>query len=1171
MSVATVTDYKNRVLELERILEELRLKYSDDRFLLSVFHCLNRDNDILEFLRHACELVVNEYDLDLCYFSYGLAEGKRLYIFSHSGHWQETEGIFISIDKGLKTLVHLWNNIPNNSNYVLDYESEIIGRLGLFYKFPLGVNFLFYTEGKTSGDVNILGFYSRDIRNINERVIENISRLVKIVQLEIDKLVERQIFTLCQKAIEQDNIGVIITDAGPPYSLVWCNEKGKKFSHSLTNQYRQLIESTGGECVRRIVEVDLDGSQGWNEVKIFPISLQDIRRLVLLIYDYTEEYLLKENFLRQKEELQAVNAQLNLISQLNQMREYSLREILEFYFEKIADICHFDLIILSEVLGQKCNIIAGYSRDSQKEFSPRVQCFLSYFTAKAIANKRMISSLEEANKDIFLESKILDLPGGVYWGFPIEINGEYAMVLHLFCLKSRPNFEIQNSLLDSVVNTVKHIVVSEERELENEQISIALRESRERLNSIIESLDDVIWSIHPQTLQIIYINQAAEKLFHVPLSRIFQKRTYWLDLVSPKEREKVKEMYANLFSTSLLGGGEKSHDIEYEIILEDGTRKYVRDRATVIYDNEGKELRIDGIITDITTRRNAQKALEKSEEEFRLIFELAPTGMMITNLDGQIIQVNNSLCELLRYPSEELLSKNELSICHPEDKEKCHLYKHKIITECLEQYRQERRFLASNGCVIHTRVNITALRNKEGRIIQFIQQILDISDIKIMEQQMFYDAFYDKLTGLPNRFLLLDRIKQFLKLNKEDPQQFCAVLLVDVDNFKKVNDSFGHTLGDELLTLIADNLVRCVAGKDTVARFSGDEFIVFLPDINSEKEVEYVAQKIVSNCFVDAEFEGQRVMSTVSVGITTSYSGHETAEEMIRDADIAVHHAKEKGGNCYQIFKPAMHKDLLKRLTLESSLLRGLENGEFELYYQPIVNLQTGRIAGFEALIRWHNPTHGFVSPMDFIPIAEETGLIVTLGNWIFSEAAKQAFLWQSEYPHYGLFVSINVSGKQLFHPHLLEEIDLIINSTGVDPRLLKLEITESVLVKDYEHAKAVLEEIQARKLQICLDDFGTGYSSLSYLHHLPFNCLKIDKGFIQPLSHPSSSNPIVEAIVNLAHNLSLEVIAEGIETETQQEILKRIRCHYGQGYLYSPPVGATKAGELIRKGQLTN
>lgn len=1169
MPLATANYYKNKILELETILDELKVKDSDSGFLLSIFSRLHEENDILQFLRGICESVVDEYNLDLCYFSHGLANQKRLYIFSPQTGWQETEGFFIPIDEGLKNIIHLWNNIPDHDNYILDYDSEIIEGLGLFYKFPLGVNFLFSAESKTSNDINILGFYSRDTRNIDNRVIENISKLVKMLQLGIENLVERQKFTLLQQALELDNIGVIITDSKPPYYPIWCNERGKKFSRNFASQYRQYLESTNGDCVRETVEVNLSGGKAW-KVKIFPIPQENVKRFVILIKDYTKEYLLEENFSRQKEELQAVNVQLNLINQLQQMGECSLQGILEFYFEKLAEIFQIDLIILSEMLGEKCSIIASYKRESSRDFSLHDQYLLSYLATKTLVKGKIISSQQPENRDIFSEANILNSPIVLYIGIPIR-DRKFELVLHLFALKENRIFGLSDRLVDSIANTVKHIVIAKEREIENEQISIALRENRERLNNILSSLDDVIWSIHPHTLQIIYINQAAEKLFHVPLSRIFQKRTYWLDLVSPRERGKVKEMYANLFSISLLGEGEKSHDIEYEIILEDGTRKYVRDRATVIYDSEGKQLRIDGIITDITNSKNIQKALEKSEEEFRLIFEMAPIGMMITNLDGKIIQANNSLCQLLKYPLGELLSKNELNICHPEDREKCHLYKHKIITESLEQYRQERRFLASNGCVIHTIVTITALRNKEGRIVQFIQQILDVSDMKIMEQQMFLEAFYDKLTGLPNRFLLLDRLKQFLKLNQENPQQFCAILLVDVDNFKKINDSLGPRIGDELLILIAENIVKCVSSKDTVARFSGDEFIVFLPDINSEKEVEYVAQKIVSNCLVDTVFEGQKVMSSVSVGITTSYGGYLAAEEMIRDADIAVYHAKERGGNCYQIFKPVMHKDLLRRLTLESSLLRALENEEFELYYQPIVNLQTGRIAGFEALIRWHNPTHGFVSPMDFIPIAEETGLIVTLGNWIFSQAAKRASLWQSEYPHHRLFVSINLSSKQLLYPHLLEEIDLIINSTGVDPRLLKLEITESVLVKDYEHAKKVLEEIQGRKLQICLDDFGTGYSSLSYLHHLPFNSLKIDKSFIQPLTNETASSPIVEAIVNLAHNLSLEVIVEGIETEAQQKMLKRIGCHYGQGYLYSPPVSEQKAEELIKRGQLTN
>ncbi|MBL1208614.1 EAL domain-containing protein, partial [Geminocystis sp. GBBB08] len=754
-----------------------------------------------------------------------------------------------------------------------------------------------------------------------------------------------------------------------------------------------------------------------------------------------------------------------------------------------------------------------------------------------------------------------------YLGTPIFINNNIYGVLHLFNLSnsnSHYNFTYQDTLMESICQAIARIIVAEETELEKQQINIALEESQERLKNMLFSLEDVIWSIHPQTLQLTYINRAAEIIFKTPLSNFFQKRTYWLELVHPQQKQQIKEIYSNLFNISLLGDNLQSHDIEYRILVGDGEEKYIRDRAHIVYDENNNMISIDGIITDITNRTKIQKALEKSEEELRLIFELAPIGMIITNLEGKILQVNNSLYELLQYPFSDLINQEETYICHPDDREKCVLFKQKIITEYLDQDSQERRFLAHNGSVVYTIVNITALRNNQGEIIQFIEQIIDISELKVMEEQIFYDAFHDKLTGLPNRFLLMDRLTQFLNRVNNNRQNFCGILLIDIDEFKKINDSLGHKIGDELLTLIADKIVNCVKENDTVARISGDEFVVFLPDIKSEQESYDIATKIINSCKINIVLHGQNVFSSVSIGITLSSFGYRKGEEMIRDADLAMYQAKENGRNCYRVFNPTMHTDLVKRLSLESALRKALENEELELYYQPIINLKTGIIAGFEALIRWISPIHGFISPVEFIPMAEDPGLILSMGKWILHTAAKQIKQWEDFYGELKLFTAVNVSSKQLLNPNFLTELDEIITITKVNPHFLKIEITETILMNNYDHAKEILDKIQARNLKISLDDFGTGYSSLSYLHRLPFNTLKIDRAFIQPLIHLNQKHPIVEAIITLAHNLSLDVVAEGIETDIQEQILKKINCNYGQGYLYSKPIKAEDATKFI-------
>ncbi|BAQ61956.1 diguanylate cyclase/phosphodiesterase with PAS/PAC sensor [Geminocystis sp. NIES-3708] len=895
-------------------------------------------------------------------------------------------------------------------------------------------------------------------------------------------------------------------------------------------------------------------------------ALEHIFKLETLYYKNT----LKENNLEQEliiktKELESIKNQLYLINQLNNISYENVDDRLNFYLKKVSKTLDIDIIIVSECFINRYSIIGAFNSLLENNIFDKENSFINTLSHEVLKEGKTIYYEQVSDNSLLLKQLISkELNINFYLGTPIFINQNNYGVLHLFNLKnSQYKLSYQDTLIESICQEIVRIILEQEKELEKQQINIALEESQERLKNMLFSLEDVIWSIHPQTLQLIYINQAAEVLFKSPLSYFFQKRAYWLELIHPQQKQQIKEIYSNLFNISLLGDNLQSHDIEYRILLPNKEEKYVRDRAYVVYDENNNVISIDGIITDITNRTKIQKALEKSEEEFRLIFELAPIGMMISDLQGKIIQVNQSFSELLKYPLSDIINQEEINLCHPDDREKCALFKQKIIAEYLDQDSQERRFLAYNGLVVYTIVNVTALRNNQGEIIQFIQQIIDISELKIMEEQIFYDAFHDKLTGLPNRFLLMDRLKQFLNRSKSS-HSLCAILLIDVDDFKKINDSLGHKIGDELLTLITDQIVNCVEENDTVARISGDEFVVFLPDIKSEQESYNIATNILNSCKISTVLHGQNVFSSVSIGITLSSFGYHKAEEMIRDADLAMYQAKENGRNCYIVFTPTMHTDLVKRLTLESALRKALENQELELYYQPIINLKTGIIAGFEALIRWISPIHGFISPVEFIPIAEETGLIIALGKWILYTGATQIKEWQNKYPQLNLFTAVNVSSKQLLYSDFLKEIDEILATTKVNPHLLKIEITETILMNNYDHAKQILDQIQSRNLKISLDDFGTGYSSLSYLHRLPFNTLKIDRAFIQPLIHLNQKHPIVEAIVTLAHNLSLDVVAEGIETKVQEEILQKVNCNYGQGYLYSKPMNAQDATRFI-------
>ncbi|WP_330202125.1 EAL domain-containing protein [Cyanobacterium sp. DS4] len=1183
-------EYKKKNYQIETIRSQLEYKLQHKENIISAYEILFQviPQGNLDIFQQLIRIIHLDLSLELSYFIWFDKDNQSsIYYLLSDENWNK-----INVEKSVidNILSLLRDKYSQTRRYFIDNNLEVIKLLDFNHKnIQKGLNFSF--TNSQLGSVYLVGFYTDNSDIFHDETFSFIHKIIDIIENGIDSNYLHQQFYLLQRAIDSCRNGVIITSAQEGNSIIYVNKgfeniTGYSFEEIKGKNCRFLQQNDEQEGERKLFREAIknkesqkivlrnyrkNGELFWNEVYVSPVYNQEgeVINFIGIQNDITDKYITERKLLKKTEEIETLNKQLNLVNKLNNLPNQNLQQVFNYYLKEITKILDLDVAIISEVFGNRINIIASYNRFSgnlENNIYLQTNELVNYLSTKVVKQQQIINT-DFLKKDKFLINKLDEFNIYCYLGIPIFIDRKIYGVLHFFNVnQNETNSDYSDSLIDSISQTISRIIISQEIELEKEQISVALKESQERLYDILSSLDDVIWSIHPQTLQLTYINQAGEKLFQTSLSKILKKRTYWLDLVNPQDKQKVQEYYANLFSISLLGDEIKYHDIEYGIILENGTEKYIRDRANIVYDEKGKKLRIDGILTDITSRTITKQALEKSEQEFRLIFELAPIGMIITDFDGNILQVNHSLCDLLKYSAIDLLNKNEATFYHPDDQEKSSFFKHKIITENLDQYSEERRFLASNGSIVHTIVNITALRNNEDKIIQFIQQIVDISELKIMEQQIFYDAFYDKLTGLPNRFLLTDRLKQFFYIRKYDSQKQCAILLIDMDKFKKINDSLGHKIGDELLRIIADKIVDCVTEKDTVARISSDEFIVLLPDITLEKEVYDIVEEIRLACLFNTTLQNQEVYSSVSIGVTLSSFGYKKPEEMIRDADIAMYHAKGKGGNCYQVFSASMHTDLLKRLNLESALVKALENEELELYYQPIINLKTGIIAGFEALIRWHSPSLGFISPAEFIPIAEETSLIIPLGNWILSQAIKQIEKWEKKYPNLELFIAVNVSSKQLLHPNFLPELDHILEENNIDRKLLKIEITESILMDNFEYAKEVLEQIQERNLKISLDDFGTGYSSLSYLHRLPFNTLKIDRIFIQPLTSTNMSSPIVEAIVNLAHNLSLDVVAEGIETEIQAQILKNINCNYGQGYLYSRPVNEGDADNLIKQ-----
>ncbi|HET6671186.1 MAG TPA: EAL domain-containing protein [Pyrinomonadaceae bacterium] len=427
-------------------------------------------------------------------------------------------------------------------------------------------------------------------------------------------------------------------------------------------------------------------------------------------------------------------------------------------------------------------------------------------------------------------------------------------------------------------------------------------------------------------------------------------------------------------------------------------------------------------------------------------------------------------------------------------------------------------------------------------------------------------AFHDELTNLPNRALLTEHIKLAIERPRSRDEQFFAVLFLDLDRFKNINDSLGHIAGDQLLVATARCLEDCMRPMDTVARLGGDEFAILLDGLESVDEAILVAERIQQALTRPFSLNGHEVFVTTSIGITLSNTGYEDPENVLRDADTAMYRAKESGKARFQVFDSSMHSHAVALLQLENDLRRAIERHEFKVYYQPIVKLDTDEVSGFEALVRWYHPERGLVAPDEFIGIAEETGLIVDIGILVLRESCRQLREWQSRPGLESLTVAVNLSAKQFAQPDLVSQIKEILLETGLDPQYLKLEITESVVMENAEVARNMLSQLCTLGVQLSIDDFGTGYSSLSYLHRFPVKTLKIDRSFIGRMGANGENCEVVKTINTLANNLGMSVVAEGIETEDQLAQLKAMGCGYGQGYIFSRPLTTEAATLFVRK-----
>lgn len=687
----------------------------------------------------------------------------------------------------------------------------------------------------------------------------------------------------------------------------------------------------------------------------------------------------------------------------------------------------------------------------------------------------------------------------------------------------------------------------------------ALKVSEEQYRELFENANDLIYT-HDLAGNFTSLNRAGEIITGFTRKEALKMNIG--EVVAPEFLEAAREMTARKVA------GEAPTAYELEIISKDGHRVSLELSTRLIFQN-GAPVGVQGIGRDITERKRAEQSLHNTVSLFVSTFESTADGIMVMNPEKrEIVTFNKRFVEMFDVPPEIMLRKEAA----------------KLVEFVSSQMKNPEEFLANleqlrlNPLAVTTEI----LEFTDGRIYerysqpQFMEDkpvgrvccFRDITQRRHAEEKLLHYALHDPLTNLPNRAQFMNHLKQAVERAEGNAYARFAVLFLDLDRFKVINDSLGHVIGDKLLVAIAERLSSCIRPGDVVARLGGDEFTILLNRTGGVEDVARVAERLQKRLSEPFKLNNYEVFTSASIGIIVSDDLSRQPDDFLRDADAAMYRAKEAGKARYEIFDSEMHVRNMNLLQVEMDLRYAIEREEFEVFYQPIVSLQTGEVNEFEALIRWRHPEHGLIAPKEFISVAEETGLIIQIGKWILGEACRQTAEWQKCFPNdRTLSISVNLSAKQLMHPALMSQVSEILLETGLNPRRLKLEVTESTVMEHSETALGVLSELRELGISLSTDDFGTGYSSLSYLHRFPFERLKIDRSFINKMDLDDKSEAIVRTILLLGQNLNIETVAEGIETEKQLELLRAHGCPSGQGFLFSKPLNAEDAGRLLEEG----
>src|SRR5436305_7418444 len=689
----------------------------------------------------------------------------------------------------------------------------------------------------------------------------------------------------------------------------------------------------------------------------------------------------------------------------------------------------------------------------------------------------------------------------------------------------------------------------------------ALRKSEERYHGLFEGVPVGLYRTTPAG-RMLDANSALVRILGYPdLESLLETQVGDLYL-DPEDRHRWQRAFAEPESV-------KSSVQSFEARIRrrvDGAVIWVRFTVRAVRGEEGEILHYEGALEDVTGRRNAEEALRASEERFRSLVQNASDLISILDADGTVRYESPSHQRVLGLEPETHVGRSLLDLVHLEDRH--------VVEEALCQLRErpdevvtfEHRLRHRDGS---WRVIESTASNLLGQpaVAGLVLNSHDITDRKRAEEKLLHDALHDELTGLPNRALFMDRLRQSMDRSHREPERLTAVLFLDLDRFKIVNDSLGHLVGDELLIQISGALAAALRPSDTIARVGGDEFAILLEGGRDVSDAVRVADRIHDRLSTPTNLGGHEVFITASIGIAVHTPEYERPEDLLRDADTAMYRAKTSGRACHVVFNRVMHRFVMARLQLETDLRRAVERGQLRVHYQPFVDLATAEVARFEALVPWHHPRRGLLPPDEFLSVAEETGLIVPIGRFVLIESCRQIGELQRKHREMGaLKLTVNLSNKQFFQADLFDQIAEALATSGLDPACLGLEITEGVIIRQADSASGRFSRLKGMGVQLYLDDFGKGYSPLNYLHRFPMDVLQIDRSFVSRIDKAEGNFAIVKAIVTLAHQLGMEVVAEGIQTPEQRARLRGLGCEYGQGFHLSHPLPADEAELLLMR-----